>query len=208
MKRKRPPRLVDSPVPIDTAASAPRHPPTWDCSSNVSRPGYFGTMLYAVAVFLALPVYGLAVLSMKLFHVGQSLSPIHTRVIEDPLFLALTFISAFVAVCMLNWLASGPKVLGFCFDERQQRLTFIQRRPARKTTEESVPYSDIHFIKPYKTTAYGNVCHFVVGFAGGNGKDIALRFWVDLTDQDMAFHAAWLSQSVGERMQEVLDLDL
>lgn len=206
MKRKRLPRLVDSPFP--TATSAPLHPPTWDCSSDVSRPGYLGTMVYAVVILLALPVYGLAVLSTKLFHVGQNLSPIHTRVIEDPLFIALMLISAFAAVCVLNWLASEPKVLGFCFDERQQRLTFTQRRPARQTTDECVPYSDIHYIKPYKMTASANICHFVVGFAGINGKAIALRVGVDLTDQDMAFHAAWLSQSIGERMQEVLDLDL
>ncbi|WLH45700.1 hypothetical protein [Pseudomonas beijingensis] len=54
----------------------------------------------------------------------------NTRVIEDPLFLALMFISAFAAICILNWLASGPEVLGFCFDERQQRLSFTQRRAA------------------------------------------------------------------------------
>ncbi|MCP2074770.1 UNVERIFIED_ORG: hypothetical protein J2Y77_004206 [Pseudomonas lini] len=207
MKRKRPPRLVDSPFPTDTAASASWHPPTWDCSSDVPRPGYLGTMLYAVAVLLALPVYGLAVLSMKLFHVGQSLSPIHTRVIEDPLFLTLMFISTFVAVCILKWLACAPEVLGFCFDERQQRLTFTQRRRARQSTEECVPYSDIHSIRPYITTASANVCHFEVCFAGANGKPIALRFG-DVTVRDMAFHAAWLRQSIGERMQEVLDLDL
>lgn len=207
MKRKRPPRLVESPFPTDTAASAPRHPSTWDCSSEASRPGYLGTLLYAMVVLLALPVYGLAVLSMKLFHVGQGLSPIHTSVIEDPLFLVLMFISAFVAVCMLNWLASGPEVLGFCFDERQQRLTFTQRRPARPTTEECVPYSDIHSIRPYITTASANVCHFEVCFAGANGKPIALRFG-DVTVRDMAFHAEWLRRSIGERMQEVLDLDL
>lgn len=205
MKRKRPPRLVESPFP--TATSAPLHPPTWDCSSDVSRPGYLGTMVYAVVMLLALPVYGLAVLSTKLFHVGQNLSPIHTRVIEAPLFIALAFISAFAAVCVLNWLASGPEVLGFCFDERQQRLTFTQRRPARQTTEECVPYSDIHSIRPYITTASAHFCHFVVCFAGTNGKPIELRF-SDVTVRDMAFHAEWLRQSIGERMQEVLDLDL
>lgn len=204
MKRKRPPRLVESPLP--TTASAPLHPPTWDCSSDVSRPGYLGTMVYAVVILLALPVYGLAVFTMMLFKV-EGLSSIHMRMIEDPLILALMFISAFAAVCVINWLASGPTVLGFCFDERQQRLTFTQRRPARQTTEECVPYRDIHSIRPYITTASAHFCHFVVCFAGANGKPIELRF-SDVTVRDMAFHAAWLSQSIGERMQEVLDLDL
>lgn len=204
MKRKRPPRLVESPFP--TATSAPLHPPTWDCSSDVSRPGYLGTMIYVAGMLLALPVYGLAVFTMMLFKV-EALSSIHMRMIEDPLILALMFISAFAAVCVINWLASGPTVLGFCFDERQQRLTFTQRRPARQTTEECVPYRDIHSIRPYITTASAHFCHFVVCFAGANGKPIELRF-SDVTVRDMAFHAAWLSQSIGERMQEVLDLDL
>ncbi|AEA71501.1 hypothetical protein HCG53_26400 [Pseudomonas brassicacearum] len=157
-------------------------------------------------MLLALPVYGLAVFTMMLFKV-EGLSSIHMRMIEDPLILALMFISAFAAVCVINWLASGPQVLGFCFDERQQRLTFTQRRPARQTTEECVPYSDIHSIRPYITTASANFCHFVVCFAGDNGKPIELRF-SDVTVRDMAFHAEWLRQSIGERMQEVLDLDL
>ncbi len=163
-------------------------------------------MIYAAGMLLALPVYGLAVFTMMLFKV-EGLSSIHMRMIEDPLILALMFISAFAAVCVINWLVSGPKVLGFCFDERQQRLTFTQRRPARQTTEECVPYSDIHSIRSYITTASAHFCHFVVCFAGANGKPIELRF-SDVTVRDMAFHAEWLRQSIGERMLEVLDLDL
>ncbi len=72
--------------------------------------------------------HGLAVFTMMLFKV-EGLSSIHMRMIEDPLILALMFISAFAAVCVINWLASGPQVPGFCFDERQQRLTFTQRPP-------------------------------------------------------------------------------
>lgn len=165
-------------------------------------------MLYAVVVLLTLPVYGLTVLSMKLFHVGQNLSLVHTSVIEDPLFIALMLISAFAAVCVLNWLASGPKVLGFCFDEHQQHLTFTQHGPARQTTQECVPYSDIHYIKPYTMSTFANVSHFDVGYARADGKPILLRFWVNVTVQDMAFHAEWLRQSVGEKMHEVLDLDV
>ncbi|MBO1540563.1 hypothetical protein [Pseudomonas sp. OA65] len=204
MKRRHPPRLVVSLFPI--ATSAPRHPPTWDCSSDVSRPGFLGTMIYTAGMLLALPVYWLAVFTLMLFKV-EGLSPTHKTIIMNPLVIALMFISAFAAVCVINWLASGPKVLGFCFDERQQRLTFTQRRPARQTTEECVPYSDIHSIRPYITTASANFCHFVVCFAGANGKLIELRF-SDVTVRDMAFHAEWLRQSIGERMQEVLDLDL
>ncbi|MGD8217759.1 hypothetical protein [Pseudomonas thivervalensis] len=64
------------------------------------------------------------------------------------------------------------------------------------------------YIKPYTLTPFANVNHFVVGYAGADGKPIALRFRVDITVKEMAFHATWLTQSVGERMQELLDLDL
>jgi hypothetical protein len=164
-------------------------------------------MIYLAGLFLALPVYSLAVFTMMLFKV-EGLAPIHKQIVFDPLVAALMFISAFVAVCMLNWLASGPKVLGFCFDERQQRLTFTQRRPARQTTEECVHYSDIHYIKPYTLSTFANVHHFDVSYAGADGKPITLRFGVDITVEEMAFHATWLSQSIGERMLELLDLDL
>ena len=164
-------------------------------------------MIYAAGMLLALPVYSLAVFTMMLFKV-EGLSATHKMIIMDPLIMALMFISAFAAVCVINWLTSEPKVLGFCFDERQQRLTFTQRRPARQTTEECVPYSDIHYIKPYTLTTFAHVNHFVVGYAGADGKPIALRFRVDITVKEMAFHATWLTQSVGERMQELLDLDL
>lgn len=164
-------------------------------------------MIYAAGMLLALPIYWLAVFAMMLFKV-EGLAPIHKMIIMNPLIIALMFISTFVAVCVLNWLASGPKVLGFCFDERQQRLTFTQRRPARQTTKECVPYSDIHYIKPYTLSTFANVNHFEVCYAGADGKPITLRFWVDITVKEMAFHATWLTQSVGERMQELLDLDL
>jgi hypothetical protein len=164
-------------------------------------------MIYLAGLFLALPVYSLTVFTMMLFKV-EGLAPIHKQIVFDPLVAALMFISAFVAVCMLNWLASGPKVLGFCFDERQQRLTFTQRRPARQTTEECVHYSDIHYIKPYTLSTFANVHHFDVSYAGADGKPITLRFGVDITVEEMAFHATWLSQSIGERMLELLDLDL
>jgi hypothetical protein len=205
MKRRRPPRLIESPFPI--ATSAPRHPPTWDCSSDVSRPGFLGTMIYAAGMLLALPAYWLAVFTLMLFKV-EGLSPIHKQIIMEPLVIALMFISAFTAICVINWLASGPEVLGFCFDERQQRLTFTQRRPARQSTEESVPYSDIHYIKPYTLTTFANVNHFDVGYTGADGKPISLRFRANITVTEMAFHATWLTQSIGERMQELLDLDL
>ena len=164
-------------------------------------------MIYVAGMLLALPVYWLAVFTMMLSKV-EGLSPTHKMIIMDPLVMALMFISAFAAVCVINWLASEPRVLGFCFDERQQRLTFTQRRPARHTTEECVPYSDIYYIKPYTLTTFANVSHFDVGYAGADGKPISLRFWVDVTVEEMAFHATWLTQSIGERMQELLDLDL
>jgi hypothetical protein len=164
-------------------------------------------MIYVAGMLLALPVYWLAVLTMTLFKV-EGLSPTHQQIIMEPLIIALMFISAFAAVCTINWLVSGPKVLGFCFDERQQCLTFTQRRPARETTEKCVPYSDIHYIKPYTLSTFANVNHFDVGYTGADGKPIALRFRVDITVAEMAFHATWLTQSIGERMQELLDLDL
>ncbi|CAN1605083.1 hypothetical protein [Pseudomonas mediterranea] len=207
MKRKHPPRLVSSPVPTDTAAPTPQHPPTWDYPSEISTTGYLGTLLYAMALLLALPVYGLGVISVELFST-DGLSSAHTRVIEDPLFLTLMFVSAFAAVCMLCWLFSGPQVLGFCFDERQQRLTFIQRRPARAPTEECVPYSDIYSITPCVENAIAHACHLVVCFAGDNGKPSEIRFWMHIPLKDMAFHSAWLRQSIGEKMHEVLDLDM
>ncbi|WP_434560650.1 hypothetical protein [Pseudomonas sp. Z4-20] len=207
MKRKRPPRLVPSPAPSDIAGWESKHPPTWDCSNDVSKPGFLGTMIYAAGMLLALPIYWLAVFTMTLAKV-EGLSPIHQKIILDPLIIGLMFISAFVAVCVLNWLASGPKVLGFCFDERQQRFTFTQRRPARQTTNECVPYSAIHYIKPYTLTTFANVSHFEVCYAGADGKPVTLRFWVDITVKEMAFHATWLAQSVDERMLELLDLDL
>jgi hypothetical protein len=164
-------------------------------------------MIYVAGMLLALPVYCLAVFTMMLFKV-EGLSSTHIRVIEHPLVMALMFISAFAAICVINWLASEPDVLGFCFDERQQRLTFTQRRPAREVTEQCVPYSDIHYIKPYTLTTFGNVNHFDVGYTGADGKPISLRFRVDITVKEMAFHATWLTESIGERMQELLDLDL
>lgn len=207
MKRKRPPRLVASPAQRDVFGWTPEHPPTWDCSSDVSKPGFLGTMIYVAGMLLALPVYWLTVFTLMLFKV-EGLSSTHTRVIEHPLVVALMFISAFAAICVINWLASEPDVLGFCFDERQQRLTFTQRRPARQTTRECVPYSAIDYIKPYTLTTFGNVNHFDVGYAGADGKQITRRFRVAITVKEMAFHAAWLTQSMGERMQELLDLDL
>lgn len=164
-------------------------------------------MIYVVAILLALPAYWLAVFTLMLFKV-EGLSPIHQQIIMEPLMIALMFSSAFAAVCTINWLVSGPKVLGFCFDERQQRLTFTQRRPARETTDECIPYSDIHYIKPYTLSTFANVHHFDVSYAGADGKPITLRFGVDITVAEMAFHATWLSQSIGERMLELLDLDL
>ncbi|MCL6699880.1 hypothetical protein [Pseudomonas sp. T1.Ur] len=164
-------------------------------------------MIYATGLLLALPVYWLAVFTMVLFKV-EGLSATHKMIIMDPLVMALMFISAFAAICVINWLASEPDVLGFCFDERQQRLTFTQRRPARQTTKECVPYSAIDYIKPYTLTTFGNVNHFDVGYAGADGKPISRRFRVDITVEEMAFHATWLTQSIGERMQELLDLDL
>lgn len=208
MKRTPPSRLVCSPGPTDTVASAPPHPPTWDYPSEIPRTGYLGTMLYTVALLLALPLYGLAVLSINLFYDGRGLPSIHTKVLEDPLVLTLMFVSALVAMGVIRWLAAGPEVLGFCFDEGQQCLTFTQRRPAREASEVCVPYSAIHSIRPYMANAFANGCHFEVCFAGDNGKPIERRFWVHVPVQDMAFHAAWLRQSVGERMHEVVDLDL
>jgi hypothetical protein len=164
-------------------------------------------MIYATGLLMALPVYWLAVFTMVLFKV-EGLSATHKMIIMDPLVMALMFISAFAAICVINWLASGPEGLGFCFDERQQRLTFTQRRPARETTEECVPYSDIHYIKPYTLTTFANVNHFDVGYTGADGKPISLRFRVDITVKEMESHATWLTESIGERMQELLDLDL
>lgn len=166
-----------------------------------------GTVLYVVVMLFALPVYGLVVLSINLFYPGQGLAAEQLKTMNNPLIWMAMFICVLVAVWVLRWLASEPEALGFCFDEDQQRLTFTQCRPARTPTEHSVPYRDILRITPCKMTHFGFVCHFAVCFAGADGKQVTRELPIYLTEQETQFHAEWLRRSIGERMQEISDLD-
>ncbi|MCD5992783.1 hypothetical protein KDX38_05485 [Pseudomonas sp. CDFA 602] len=183
------------------------HPLKWTCPDEVPRPGSFGTVLYVVALLLALPVYVSVVLCINFLYAGRGLVTAHVNFINNSIVWVLVPLCLMSAVWVLRWLACEPEGLGFCFDEEQQCLTFTQCRPARVPTEERVPYSDIHSITPCKMTASGFICYFSVCFAGLDGKPTERKFWIYLTEKEARFHTDWLRRSIGERMHEVLDLD-
>lgn len=182
-------------------SSAPPHPPVWDSPDTVLRTGNLGSQLYVAALLLALPAYWLTLMATQ--PPGT-----HAPLAGDWLFFILALISASAAFCMLYWLTREAQGHGFCFDETKQCLTFTQSRPARAPTQEQVPYSAIHSIRPFQPTAFSSISHIDVCYALVDGKARSVRFWVHLTVADMALHAAWLRQSVGDRMRHVVDLDL
>lgn len=184
-----------------------QHPPVWDCTDEIPREGSLGTVLYVVALLLALPVYALVVIVIDRFYAEPGAMSAYLDVIDSAIALMAIMVGTVLAGCVLCWLAGEPEGMGFCFDERQQRFTFTQRRPARAPTQGSVPYSDIDQIMPCQMTAFSPVSHIEVSFKDANGTPVYLQFWIHLSEKDMAFHAAWLRESFGERMHEVLDLD-
>lgn len=183
------------------------HPPVWDCTDEIPRTGSWGTVLYGMALLLALPVYALVVIVIDRFYAEPGVMATYLEVLHSPVTWMLIMVGTLLAGSVLYWLRGEPEGMGFCFDEHQQRFTFTQRRPARAPTAGCVPYSDIYAISPYKMTAFGPISHIEVSFKDANGKRVFLTFWMHVSEKDMAFHAVWLRASFGERMHEVMDLD-
>ncbi|MBD8577386.1 hypothetical protein IFR09_23455 [Pseudomonas syringae] len=202
-----PSSLVETPAMTDTTASALRHPPIWEDRDDTVRLSSLGTMLYIVALLLAFPLYVAVVISIHLLYPGQGLVTAHIDLIDSAVTCMVVPLAVMLAGWMLCWLNGEPEGLGFCFDAQQQRFTFTQQRPARAPTAGSVPYSNILGVAPYKMTAFSAISHIVVCFDDADGKRVWLRFWVHIQDKDMAFHTAWLRESLGDKVDDVCDLD-
>lgn len=183
------------------------HPPVWDCTDDIPRAGSLGTVLYVVALLLALPVYALVVILIDRFYAAPGVMVAYLEVLHSPVTWMLIMLGTLLAGSVLYWLRGEPEGMGFCFDEHQQRFTFTQRRPARPPTAGCVAYRDIDAIRPYQMTAFSAISHIEVSFSDANGKRVFLTFWMHVSEKDMAFHAAWLKESLGERVHEVMDLD-
>lgn len=209
MKRQRPPHLNPSPF-VTATATPPAHPDIWlaDAGPDTGTANGAAALAFVFVLVVTVPFYGVALLLITAVEAAKGLPLSYAQSLTEPMLLVPLFGTALLAAGLLRWGMSSQKVLGLTFDGPQQVLRATVRRPLRKPVEWCVPFDDILGVTPYVMASYDRHGHFQVTFKGPNGKPVEHRFGWHMPLDELEFHALWLRGFIGERMHEVLNLDL
>jgi len=206
MKRQRPARLLSSPP---APATSPVHPDIWlaDEGPDIGAANGAAIVAFIFVLVLTVPVYAVALLLITAVEAAKGIPLSYAQSLTDPTLLVPLLGTALLAAGLLRWGASSQKVLKLTFDSPQQVLRATVRRPLRKPVEWCVPFADIHSVTPYVMASYDRHGHFHLTFKAPNGKWMTHQFGWHMPLEELDFHAAWLRGFIGERMQDVLNLD-
>ncbi|MCX9152584.1 MULTISPECIES: hypothetical protein [Pseudomonas] len=208
MDRQRPPRLVATPLAAPSTETVATHPPVWHYGPSIPIIGGNGYAVFGffLGLLLLLPGYGLAMLLVGMGDIHGEPPSAGSKLSESSFMLLMLGAAVFIAA-MFAWVTSEPQVQAFTFDENQQLLTLTVTRRGRKPMEVRVPFDHILSIRPYAVALFDHDGHFYVTYKGPKGKVLGYQMGDGTSLADIEFHAAWLRGMIGERMQELLNLD-
>ena len=209
MSRQSPPHRVAAPLVASSTDGPAAHPPIWHRGPDLLTVGSTGAAIlgFSFVVLWLLPGLVLTILLLLGFEAMQGESRSDGSSFTLSLLIQLLLVSVVLMGLVFAWMFSAPKVLAFTFDENQQLLTLTITRRGRKPTEVQVPFSDIICICPYVLASYDSDGHFSVVCQGPKDKEFVYRLAEGTSLEDMEFHAVWLRGMIGDRMQELLNLD-
>jgi hypothetical protein len=211
MKRKAPPRLIQSTTSVVTKGKPVEdHPPYWHSDDGLSVHPGLSVMgfIFVVVIAICLPFYALTLLVITAAEALKGLPLSYKQTLGSPMFFGSMIGTAVLGAVAVRWAGSGPTVARFSFDEPRQIMTFTELRSMGKPVEITVAYRAIQSITPYLLYSYARSGHYQVSYIGANGKSTERRFGMDIPLEQMEFHATWLRRSIGERMHDVMQLDL
>ncbi len=185
------------------------HPPIWHDGPDIPIIGSNGMGVFGfyLGLLMLVPGYGLAMLI-----IGGTDSVQGAKPGSELDFTVSSFVLGMIGMAVLMggffaWIASEPQVQAFTFDSNRQVLTLTVTRRGRKPREVSVPFGDILSIRPIVVSDSDKHGHFRVVYQEPNGKVYQHALADGTCMEGLAFHAAWLQEWVGERMQALLNLD-
>lgn len=209
MNRQSPPHRVATPLVASSTESPAAHPPVWHRGPGLLTIGSTGGAIlgFSFVVLVLLPGLVLTILLLLGFETMSGEPSSDGSSVTTALLIQLLCGSVVLMGLVFAWIFSAARVLAFTFDENQQLLTLTVTRRGRKPTEVQVPFSDIICICPYVLASYDRDGYFSVVCQGPRDKEFVYRLAEGTSLEEMEFHAAWLRGILGERMQELLNLD-